>query len=194
MWYSVGSEEILVVSLVLNIPEPGQLVDVRQRRYVVVDVAQSVLPPDLLKPGSLRVRLQPQQSQHLITLTSVEDDALGEELQVIWEVEPGAKVAEKNALPAPVGFDLPHRLDTFLNAVRWGAVSSADVKALQSPFRSGIEIEDYQLDPVTRAIQMPRVNLLIDARHLDSTRSEEHTSELQSPVHLVCRLLLEQHN
>src|SRR5690348_18224202 len=26
---------------------------------------------------------------------------------------------------------------------------------------------------------------------LVSTRSEEHTSELQSPVHLVCRLLLE---
>src|SRR5690348_17864940 len=25
----------------------------------------------------------------------------------------------------------------------------------------------------------------------DSDRSEEHTSELQSPVHLVCRLLLE---
>src|SRR5438876_5322442 len=25
----------------------------------------------------------------------------------------------------------------------------------------------------------------------DFTRSEEHTSELQSPVHLVCRLLLE---
>src|SRR5438876_8472462 len=26
---------------------------------------------------------------------------------------------------------------------------------------------------------------------ITSTRSEEHTSELQSPVHLVCRLLLE---
>src|SRR5690348_18125983 len=26
---------------------------------------------------------------------------------------------------------------------------------------------------------------------LDPRRSEEHTSELQSPVHLVCRLLLE---
>jgi superfamily II DNA or RNA helicase len=37
------------VSLDLNVPEPGQLVDVRQRRYVVVDVAQSVLPPDFLK-------------------------------------------------------------------------------------------------------------------------------------------------
>src|SRR6266487_5822397 len=31
--------------------------------------------------------------------------------------------------------------------------------------------------------------LMIDA--MDATRSEEHTSELQSPVHLVCRLLLE---
>src|SRR5690348_17936834 len=29
------------------------------------------------------------------------------------------------------------------------------------------------------------------ARPTPSSRSEEHTSELQSPVHLVCRLLLE---
>src|SRR5690348_17508088 len=29
------------------------------------------------------------------------------------------------------------------------------------------------------------------ARRAGSERSEEHTSELQSPVHLVCRLLLE---
>src|SRR5690348_17780886 len=28
----------------------------------------------------------------------------------------------------------------------------------------------------------------------DGQRSEEHTSELQSPVHLVCRLLLEKKN
>src|SRR6266487_5486012 len=30
--------------------------------------------------------------------------------------------------------------------------------------------------------------------HRMFTRSEEHTSELQSPVHLVCRLLLERNN
>src|SRR5690348_17421615 len=30
-----------------------------------------------------------------------------------------------------------------------------------------------------------------DVRFVYSPRSEEHTSELQSPVHLVCRLLLE---
>jgi hypothetical protein len=31
------------VNLVLSIPEPGQLVDAWQRRFVVVNVAQSVL-------------------------------------------------------------------------------------------------------------------------------------------------------
>src|SRR4051794_41664641 len=34
-------------------------------------------------------------------------------------------------------------------------------------------------------------NELCTARCGPSVRSEEHTSELQSPVHLVCRLLLE---
>src|SRR5690348_17448633 len=31
----------------------------------------------------------------------------------------------------------------------------------------------------------------VDNVYVDIDRSEEHTSELQSPVHLVCRLLLE---
>ncbi len=94
-------------------------------------------------------------------MSSVEDDGLGEELNVIWELEPGARVVEKVALPDPTGFDPPDQLDAFLDAVRWGASSSADVRNIQAPFRSGIDIEDYQLDPVVRAIQMPRVNLLI---------------------------------
>lgn len=136
------------------IPEQGQLVDVRQRRYVVVAVQQSTLPPDPLS-------LAETTPQHLITLTSVEDDALGEELQVIWEVEPGTQVVEQAALPPPTGFDPPQRFDAFLNAVRWGTAASADVRSLQAPFRSGITIEDYQLDPVVRAIQMPRANLLV---------------------------------
>src|SRR5690348_18020713 len=32
------------------------------------------------------------------------------------------------------------------------------------------------------------------AKPSEKSRSEEHTSELQSPVHLVCRLLLEKKN
>jgi len=135
-------------------PEQGQLVSVRLRQFLVTDVARSALPSGVLRPGL-------GDGQHLVTLTSVEDDALGEELQVIWELEPGAKTIEKVALPEPTGLDDPERLDAFLDAVRWGAASTADMRNIQSPFRSGIDVEDYQLDPVVRAIQMPRVNLLI---------------------------------
>src|SRR5512137_836949 len=136
-------------------PEPGQLVEVRRRRYIVNEVRASTLAvAPSADAGPLAVT-------NLVSLTSVEDDGLGEELQVLWELEAGARVFEKENLPEVREFDAPARLDAFLDAVRWGAVSSADVKALQSPFRSGIEIEDYQLDPVVRALQMPRVNLLI---------------------------------
>jgi superfamily II DNA or RNA helicase len=152
----------LSLSYISQLPEPGQLVDVRRRRYVVNEVLQSSLPLDILSVPSSRTSGDTTLSvQHLVTLSSVEDDALGEELQVIWEIEPGATAIEKTPLPQPVGFDDPRRLDTFLNAVRWGAASSADVRAIQSPFRSGVDLEDYQLDPVARAITMPRVNLLI---------------------------------
>jgi ERCC4-related helicase len=135
-------------------PEQGQLVQVRSRPWVVNTVKPSSLPsPALQLPGG--------STQNLLTLSSVEDDGLGEEIQIVWEIEPGAKIVEKVALPEATGFDAPEKLDAFLDAVRWGAASTADVKNIQSPFRSGIEIEDYQLDPVVRAIQMPRVNLLI---------------------------------
>jgi superfamily II DNA or RNA helicase len=112
-----------------------------------------------LPPAPLRLQEPPQ--QHLVTLNAIDDDALGETLQVIWELEPGARVNERVELPDPVGFDAPQRLGAFLAAVRWGAIASADVRALQAPFRSGIEIEDYQLDPLVRAVQMARANLLI---------------------------------
>lgn len=138
----------------LTIPEQGQLVQVRSRPWVVNDVKPSSLPiPAMHLPVSQR--------QNLLTLSSIEDDGLGEEVQIVWEIEPGAKIIEKVALPDPTAFDSPDKLDAFLDAVRWGASSSADHKNIQSPFRSGVEIEDYQLDPVVRAIQMPRVNLLI---------------------------------
>src|SRR5947209_4499087 len=93
-------------------PEQGQMVSVRSRNWMVTDVSASTLPPERLQTG-----LEP--PQHLLTLSSVEDDGLGEELNVIWELEPGARVIEKVALPDPTGFDPPDRLDAFLDAVRW---------------------------------------------------------------------------
>lgn len=142
------------MATVATAPEQGQLVCVRSRNWIVNEVAPSTLPPDRLQAAIER-------PQNMLTLVSVEDDGLGEEIQVVWELEPGARIIEKVALPEPTGFDPPAQLDAFLDAVRWGASSTADVRNIQAPFRCGIDIEDYQLDPVVRAIQMPRVSLLI---------------------------------
>ncbi len=131
-----------------TVPEPGQLVEVRRRQWVVAEA-----PSGSSLPGG--------QPQHLVTLASLDEDALGEELQVIWELEPGARVLDKAGLPAITGWDSNDRLEAFLDAVRWGAATNANRSFLQAPFRSGISIEDYQLDPLVRAIDMARVNLLI---------------------------------
>lgn len=136
------------------VPEIGQLVEVRKRQWVVSDIAKSSLPPNPHDPS-------PPPPQHLVTLTSLDEDALSDKLQVIWEIEPGARIHDSASLPTVEGFDDPERLQAFLHAVKWGAITDADFDALQSPFRSGITIEDYQLDPVVRAIRMPRANLLI---------------------------------
>ena len=54
--------------------ELGQRVEVRRRIWLVSDIRKSSLTQD----------------QYLVTLNSIEDDAMGEELRVLWEVEPGA--------------------------------------------------------------------------------------------------------
>ncbi|HRC71937.1 MAG TPA: DISARM system SNF2-like helicase DrmD [Candidatus Competibacter sp.] len=128
-------------------PEPGQLVEVRRRQWVVADVDAAGL--DTGTP------------QHCLTLSSIDEDGLGEELQVVWEIEPGAQVIERAGLPSVTGQDDSNTLDAFFDAVRWGAATNADRGFLQAPFRSGVSIEDFQLDPLVRAIDMARVNLLI---------------------------------
>ena len=138
-----------VDSPIIGVPEPGQLVEVRRRQWVVADVTASEPVNSGYPP------------QHVVALSSIDEDALGEELQVVWEIEPGAHVIEKAGLPAITGFDDADRLDAFLDAVRWGAATNADRGFLQAPFRSGVSIEDFQLDPLVRAINMARANLLI---------------------------------
>ena len=78
-------------------PEQGQLVQVRSRPWVVNEVKPSNLP-------SPAMELPVAKTQNLLTLSSVEGDGLGEELQVVWEVEPGAKVIERVALPESMPF------------------------------------------------------------------------------------------
>jgi superfamily II DNA or RNA helicase len=131
-----------------TVPEPGQLVEVRRRQWIVSDVDAASIVPRVPKRTLLR-------------LASIDEDSLGEELEVLWELEPGAHVIERAGLPRITGVDDPGTLDAFLDAVRWGAATNADRGYLQAPFRSGVSIEDFQLDPLVRAIDMARSNLLI---------------------------------
>lgn len=142
------TRESRTVALV-SVPEPGQLVEVRRRQWVVADVRASTS----CNGHASR--------QHFLTLSSLDEDSLGEELEVLWEIEPGAHVIERAGLPTITGQDDTEKLEAFLDAVRWGAATNADRNFLQSPFRSGVSIEDFQLDPLVRAIDMARANLLI---------------------------------
>ena len=130
-------------------PEPGQLVEVRRRQWIVADVDASQ-SPDLSNT-----------IQHYVTLSSIDEDGLGETLEVVWEIEPGAHIIEKAGMPYANGYDDTKTLEAFLDAVRWGAATNADKGFLQAPYRSGVSIEEFQLDPLVRAIDMARANLLI---------------------------------
>lgn len=52
------------------IPEQGQIVTVRQRRYVVADIQKNSLASPILALGA-------QEGHHLVTLNSIEDDGMG---------------------------------------------------------------------------------------------------------------------
>src|SRR5256885_16695027 len=117
-----------------RLPGVGELVEVRGQRWVAADVTA----PEA--GGSTVVELQ-----------SVEDGRYGESLTVVWEVEPARRVLPARSLPDVVdaGFDPPNRPAAFLAAVRWPAVTSADVRKLHAAFRAGVAVANYQ--PVARA-------------------------------------------
>ncbi|MEW1867225.1 DISARM system SNF2-like helicase DrmD [Streptomyces caelestis] len=133
-----------------RLPGDGELVEVRGQSWVVARV-EPAPPADGGRTATL------------VHLQSVADGRFGDTLSVIWEVEPGRRILDRGSLPdASTGqYDPPSRLAAFLDAVRWSAVASADVKTLQAPFRSGVAVEPYQLEPVSRAVGAPRVNLLL---------------------------------
>jgi hypothetical protein len=145
---SMTSGEALVEVAHNTAPEPGQLVEARHRQWIVSEVDGGSIAPGMPK-------------RHLVRLSSIDEDALGEEIEVLWELELGAHVIERAGLPSMTGLDDPATLQAFLDAVLWNAATNADQGYLQAPFRSGVSIEDFQLDPLVRAIDMARTNLLI---------------------------------
>ena len=139
------------------LPEQGQVVNVRGAAWAVADVRAQGLPRSPADEGEPGLT-------HVVQLQSLEEDRLDEELIVVWELEVGQTVAPDQGLPeliSPDGFDDPNTLAAFVDAVRWGAVTSADGSSFQAPFRSGANVEAYQLEPLRRALQSARTNLLL---------------------------------
>ncbi len=129
------------------IPEVGQIVAVRQRLYLVEQIVPAVNPGD----------------STLVRLSCVDDDAQGQPLEVLWQRELDAQIVTEEAWDsiASRGFDPPQRFAAYMNTLRWNCVTSTDPNLLQSPFRAGIRLDPYQLEPLRKALRLPRVNLFI---------------------------------
>lgn len=139
------------------LPDKGQIVNVRGATWAVVDVKEQGLPRSPADEGEARL-------MHVVRLQSLDEDRLGQELAVVWELELGHSIAPDQGLPEFIdidAFDDPKVLAAFVDAVRWGAVTSANDRAFQAPFRSGANVEAYQLEPLRRALQSARTNLLL---------------------------------
>lgn len=127
-------------------PAPGEIVRVRQRQYLVEEVQP---PPE---PGDAT----------LVSMSCLDDDAQGEALEVLWEHEIDTEVVL--ASWDRIGrrdFDAPSRFAAYLHALRWNCVTATNPRLFQSPWRAGIEVMSYQLEPLRKALRLPRVNLFI---------------------------------
>lgn len=125
----------------------GDVVRCRMRRYLVEEITP---PPN---PGD----------DTLVRLSCLEDDAEGEEIRVLWERELDAeKIAAADWSKLAKGqFDPPAWFAAYYRTLRWNTVTSTDPSLFQAPYRAGIRIDAYQLEPLRKALLLPRVNLFI---------------------------------
>lgn len=125
----------------------GQIARVRQRTYLV----EGVVPSKTAAESTL------------VRLSCVDDDNQGQQLDVLWEkeIDPTILTGESWEAVAANGFDDSRLFAAYLNTLKWNCVTSTDPRLFQSPFRAGIRLDAYQLEPLRKALRMPRVNLFI---------------------------------
>lgn len=130
-----------------TIPNPGQIVRVRTRTYLVEAVETDE-----------RAAEEP-----LVRLACLDDDAQGVKLDVIWNLELDTEILDKETWKSigKNGFDPPRYFSAYIHTLRWNCVTATDPRLFQSPFRAGIRIDAYQLEPLRKALLLPRVNLFI---------------------------------
>ncbi|MCC7494462.1 MAG: hypothetical protein IT204_19045 [Fimbriimonadaceae bacterium] len=127
------------------IPAPGQVVRLRMRTYLTEAVDSTT------GHGAL------------VRLSCLDDDAQGQPLEVIWELEPEAQILDEEAWQSigARGFDAKSWFSAYLHTLRWNCVTATEPRLFQSPFRAGIKLDAYQLEPLRKALVLPRVSLFI---------------------------------
>jgi hypothetical protein len=127
-------------------PEEGDIVQVRHRQWLVETTAASQ------EPGS----------HTRVALVCLDDDNSGRRLEVLWERELGARVLQPaQGLGAAGRLDAPRDFAAYYQALRWNAVTATESRLFQAPFRAGIQLKQYQLTPLKKALDLPRANLFI---------------------------------
>lgn len=136
-------------------PRVGMLSIVRNRRAVISGVREFDADAGRL---------------HLVRLDYMDDNRPPSE-EVVWELEPSRRLLPAREMPSASGEPMrPEEFDALLRATRWSAVTpflapdgTGAVGRLPaaSPFHGAVELDDYQLVPLLKALRMPRVNLLL---------------------------------
>ena len=134
-------------SLPERLPEVGELVQVRSRRWLVEEVVESERPD----------------ASSLVRLACADDDAQGQALDVYWDYELDRRILEEESWKdlAAKGFDPPRQFAAYLHTLRWNCITATDPNLFQAPFRAGIKVDAYQMEPLRKALRLPRVNLFI---------------------------------
>ena len=120
--------------------KPGAVVRCRTRRYLVEDVQ----PPREARADTV------------VAMACMEDQAIGQRLTVFLEREIDFEVLGESSweVVAKRGFDQPRQFSAYLNTLRWNCVTATDAELFQAPYRAGIDVKAYQLEPLRKALQI----------------------------------------